>query len=852
MRKLLILCFTLFATINILAQGFTNVTTAMGIDVNNATPTLGYGVSFFDFNNDGWDDLSFCQEEDSLIFYMNDNGTFVQMPSLIYAPDDAKMVLWADYDNDGDNDLLMTQYLGPTQLLRNDGDLVFTDVSFSSGIPQAMNVKSFGASWADYDRDGLLDLYICNYNWNDGITNWCMHNNGDGTFTDVAETLGIDNGSNPSYQSAWVDINHDGWADLYVINDFLPANAMYLNNGDGTFTDISAGSGLDIHIEAMCNSWNDYDNDGDLDVYVSNVQTGNYLLRNNGNNTFSNEALNLNVQLNHICWGSLWIDYNNDGWDDLHVATTFGESFINQFFANSNGTFALSNELGFSGDQTLSYSNAKGDFNNDGFYDLIVTNISSVKSYLYENQGIGDNYLKVDLKGTYSNEQAVGSWVTHYIDGESWTEYTQCGDNFASQNSQHLILPAGDANTIDSLVIEWPRGLVETYYDLDVNQSVTFIEGSQFAPIVQATNSLEWCLSDNLELYFDQEFESIVWNTGATTPTLQVDSAGIYFAEVTNEDGYVFLSNSVEVIALESAQIEEVISDNLCFGDENASIEIIATGVELTEILWNTGADTTIISGLQGGEYIYEGTDANGCMHSGTIIISSPDEITYSFETSDPTCYGSIDGSVIVNPSGGTGDLLLDFGGQNPDEMGAGTWPVEITDGNGCTLEFDIELVNPDSLWITQEVTASNGDDGEISISINGGTGDYTILWSNGDQNVLAIDQLAPGIYTVWIIDENDCALFAEFEVEAIIGISESTAELFQVFPNPAHQFITISHSGSSPLGFSLYATDGRLVLPTRVQGTTQLDISSLVPGLYHAVAISDKGERSDVRLIIQ
>lgn len=851
--KISVLVTLIFSAFTAYSQGFVNVTDDLGVDVFNTSPTLGFGVSFYDFDNDGWDDLSFCQENDSLVFYKNIEGTFVQMPSPVFAWADSKHVTWADYDNDGDADLMVTQYLGLTQLLRNDGDWNFTDVTFEAGIPQEALAKTFGVSWADYDHDGWLDVYICNYNWNDGMTNWCMHNNGDGTFTDTALDLGIDNGSKPSYQSSWIDHNNDQWPDLYVINDFLPKNALYENNGDGTFTDISEISGTDLSIEAMSNAANDYDNDGDLDIYLTNNTAGNVLMENIGNGIFENVAPDLGITVNDLCWGSLWIDYDNDGWDDLYVATSFGSgSYINHFFTNDEGIFTAADEIVSASDQAVSFSNAKGDFNNDGFYDIVQANASSQHSFIYENQTTGNNYVKVNLEGTTSNKDAVGTWLESYIEGEKFVEYTQLGQNFLGQNSQHLILPLGSATQIDSLFINWPNGLIENYYDLPAGETIDFVEGSTVSVTALIDGPSEICSGQSTMLLIEGQYVSIEWSTGDFGSSLIVDEPGIYFAEVTDSNGYVFVSSNIEVTLLTAASPVVSVSTNLCSGEENASINLISEDIALDEIMWSSGQDSTFIDSLSAGWYTYSIVDVNSCALTDSVEVIDPSGIEYSTMVIPPSCFGFDDGSAVLNGTGGTGELNFEVNGIDLNQLSAGNYSVTLSDDNSCSVDFEISVPEPDAISVTSEVEGAMDSEGSIVIEVSGGTEPYSILWNTGDSDVNGLSEITAGIYSAWIIDANGCSLFTEIEVPQIVSVHEQFSTDIMVYPNPATSSFTIELENNEQGLLRMIDAQGKCVRSHTTNGTAIIDIEDLAKGVYSISWISSDSQRFTKQLIVK
>ncbi|MFM7726846.1 MAG: FG-GAP repeat domain-containing protein, partial [Flavobacteriales bacterium] len=284
-----------------------------GIELTGMPSGHTSGVSWYDFDHDGWDDLTIGQGNDAILVLRNVNGVL----TLVYAfpnTTQVKSIQWVDYDNDGDSDFFICAANAGCKLWRNDGALSFTDVSANLALPSAGD-DAMGASWADFDRDGFLDVYVCNY----FSENWLLHNLGNGTFENVAHVVGVDNGSQPSYMSTWVDYNNDCLLDLYVANDLGFPSEMFENNGTG-FTAVGSTIGLNVSIEAMGLCWSDYDNDLDLDVYITNVASGNRLMRNDGG-VFTNVAFESGAAVQALSWGCMWMDIDHDTYDDLHVLT---------------------------------------------------------------------------------------------------------------------------------------------------------------------------------------------------------------------------------------------------------------------------------------------------------------------------------------------------------------------------------------------------------------------------------------------------------------------------------------------------------------------------------------------------
>ncbi|MBO6606795.1 FG-GAP-like repeat-containing protein [Psychroserpens sp.] len=470
---------------------FEDQANALGIPVTAGDTYLGNGISFFDFDNDGWDDITFATDlNDGIRIFKNVNGTFVEQNyQLQYLTYDTKSVTWVDFDNDGDNDLFVTSETVNNKLLENQGNMTFVDITDTTGLSLA-NLYTYGASWGDYNNDGYLDVFLSNRTF--FIPNKLYKNNGDGTFQDVTLFAGIDLTPLYSFCSAFLDINNDGYQDLYVSNDKVNMpNKLYKNNGNGTFTDISVSSGTNISIDAMSVTVDDYNNDGYVDIYVTNTQGGNELLRNNGDETFTNVAGPTLTTFNSIGWGALFIDADNNKELDLYVSgsledTNAGGYLSAAFYENNgNGSFSLSNSC-FPNDNRSSYSNAMGDINNDGLMDIAVTNGLGKNIFLWKNVSTTtNNWLKLKLTGTTSNKNAIGSWIEIGINGEKQYRYTHLGEGYMSQNSGVEHFGVGDATLIDYVKITWLSGLVEIFNDVPVNQLFSITEGNNTLDVIK-------------------------------------------------------------------------------------------------------------------------------------------------------------------------------------------------------------------------------------------------------------------------------------------------------------------------------------------------------------------------------
>ncbi|MFN0032325.1 MAG: FG-GAP-like repeat-containing protein [Flavobacteriales bacterium] len=737
------------------SQAFTNVAAANGIIMYEPlAPVLGIGLSTYDYDKDGWDDITFATKSDSIVIYHNMNGEGFERIEIGTAGTEGKQPLWVDYDNDGDADLLYTRRSSGTALYRNDGNMVFTNVTASLGLPVIPGTHIYGQAWADYDRDGWIDVYLCTYNTSLGIRNYLLHNNGDGTFTEVAIAAGIDNGITPTYQAIWQDFNADHWPDIYVINDSNFGNSLFLNNQNGTFTDITALSNtMGDNMDSMSSSICDFDNDGDWDIYVTDLPDGNSFFVNDGTNFFSDEAVALDITTDSWCWGSTWIDYDNDTDNDLHVTTATAISNNDVLYTNNgDGTFTNLLFDEFALESSFTYAGAKCDFDNNGYTDMAVFASNDSASMLLQNNGGTNHWLKFTLQGTYSNRDAVGTLIEYYLDGIAHRHYTRCGEDFLSQHSQHFILGLGDATQADSIIITWPRGLVEKWYDVAADQWLQLTEGENTFVNIVAENNAHICPGESITLDAGQ-WEQVLWSTDEETQTISVNEEGIYSVTVTDENGYTF-NGEVEVFNALNPQAFAIADDISCWYMQDGMIAVTNQAGE--NISWQDNNNDFVRTDLAAGEYSYTVTNEWGCTTTGVEVIAAPDTITAVVFTTPASCYGGNDGTLNLMADGGTGALTSDYNGENPDALASGDHTAFVTDENQCVLEVNYSISQPDSIQAnitTVGVSCYGLNDGSAEATANGGIGVLVVDWQ-GESPL----SLYAGEYAISVTDENECA----------------------------------------------------------------------------------------------
>lgn len=489
--------FLIFSNLSNAQLAFEDVATQVGVNYSYGDSEYGGGVSFADFNNDGWDDITYATEDGAQIYFFENNNGVFNLVTLngISNTYKTKQVIWIDYDNDGDKDLFVTAIEGINEFYRNDGGMNFTNISSTIGFFQT-DLFTYGTSFGDIDNDGDLDAFISNRTSTEQNQRNYLYRNDEGTFVDITQSSGIpiedeegNENSQLSFCTMFFDYNKDGFQDIYLANDKTDnINRLYKNLGNGTFEDVSVASGSGIAVNAMTTTLGDYNNDGWFDIYITNTQSsqagnGNVLLKNNGDGTFTNVAEETGTTFNSLAWGAVFLDADNDTLLDLYVSGGFDGSigsFLSAAFYHQQNdeTFVIPQNIGFENDTRKSFSNAIGDINNDGKPDIIVCN-DTENNFLWENKTTNtNNWLKVKLEGVTTNRDGIGNTIEIFINGRSQYRYTLAGEGYISQNSYHEFFGLGEATEVDYVKVTWTGTNTEDIiYDVNANQSITIKEG---------------------------------------------------------------------------------------------------------------------------------------------------------------------------------------------------------------------------------------------------------------------------------------------------------------------------------------------------------------------------------------
>jgi enediyne biosynthesis protein E4 len=490
--------------------------------LNNIIESSGGGASFIDFDKDGFIDLflsngiwieGFSNGEkpvkmpETQLFRNRGDGTFENVTAKAGANDQSYAMGAAigDYNNDGYPDIYVCNY-GANILYLNNGDGTFTNVTKKAKVA-GKNECSVGAVWLDYDNDGFLDLYVCNYlNFDpeykyfyapdgfpgpmayDSQADYLYRNNGDGTFEDVTLAMGIIDRDGRGMGVGAADYNDDGFMDIYVANDHT-VNYLWHNDGGKKFTDrgVMSGTAFSQAGEAtvsMSVDFADFNSDGLLDIFVSD-DTYCSLYENMGNGVFTDRSNSSGIAISagqFVGWTSSFVDFDNDGLIDIFK--TNGElkhlyGHEDQLFKNfGDGKFKeISADLGnYFHEAYVGRGACLGDYDNDGDFDIYVANLNGRGMFLRNNKGNQNNWLMLDLVGTTSNRDGIGARIKIIYGGKIQTTQKKSTSGYLSQNDHRIHFGLGKSDLVEKIEIKWPSGKFQVLENTEVNQILIVTE----------------------------------------------------------------------------------------------------------------------------------------------------------------------------------------------------------------------------------------------------------------------------------------------------------------------------------------------------------------------------------------
>lgn len=633
------------------------------------------GCAWGDYDNDGNLDLfvSNFGTPFNYLYRNNGDGSFTRVTTGAIATDDANSegATWGDYDNDGHLDLFVAVGVGGNDLLyRNNGDGSFTRVT--SGPVMQSGGNSRGCAWGDYDNDGHLDLFVAN---EQGQNNFLFRNNGDGTFTRITSGSIVNDGG-ASYGCAWGDYDNDAFLDLFVAN-LNQNNFLYHNNGDGTFAKITSGRIVSDGGASQGCAWGDYDNDGLLDLFVANRNQRNFLYHNEGNGAFT--AITNGSVVNDVgySWSPAWVDYDNDGFLDLFVANgPVSGSGQNNFLYRNNGDGAFTRITTGSvvNDGASSDGCAWGDYNNDGFVDLFVSNLNDQNNLLYRNDGNSNNWLTVRCVGQLSNRSGIGTKVRVRATQQNQWQMREIsgGSGYGSQNAPYAYFGLGTVTNIDMVRVEWPSGIAQELWTVTPNQLLSVVEpAASISPAAAMLNAGETAVFTASKPH---AWMSVQWfHDGAVIPDANSDSLIITNVQASDAGNYSvqlgggFLNPPMDIFLKPAKLIGPVVlQTNHQFistrPGSNVTFQVGFTGAPPIQLQWRHGQRlipnatnaTLMLTNVQladDGQYSVVASNSFGAVESlqGTLVILVRPVITVQPVSQSVVLGGSVTLSVAVS-----------------------------------------------------------------------------------------------------------------------------------------------------------------------------------------------------------
>ncbi|HQW26383.1 MAG TPA: FG-GAP-like repeat-containing protein, partial [Saprospiraceae bacterium] len=595
--------------------------------------TMGQAKCGVDMNGDGLDDITRISDKGIYTDFQQRDGNFLHrfVPLTIQA-----LPIWSitagDLDNDGLNDLVFGGNTNVSFVIAHQNGEAYTETIMPGYI------FSQRGTLFDIDLDGDLDAFVCR---DDGQSQ-TFRNTGSGN---MELDLALFNTSTlpGNYSAIWTDYNNDGRTDLYLtkcLGAALPGNPartnlLYRNNGNGTFTERGAEAGLNDNAQSWSTAFEDFDNDGDFDAFIINHDEGNRLMQNNGLGVFTNIINGSGIdELDLGAWENASGDFNNDGFVDI-ISELQNELYLN------NG------DMTFTGQSLPFRPGAIGDFNNDGFLDV------TCRSQLWTNDGNDNHWLKLMLRGIESNRNGIGARIELYGSWGVQTRELRSGQSYSPMNTLAVHFGIGQSEIIDKLLVRWPGGEITEILNPTIDTTYHIAESPciRSSELITVEGSTLLCPGDSLQLSAPSGYARYLWSNGSTSASISVTSPGRYDVIVIDSLGCSGIAQSVEIELADKILPEiEIVKGN---ETECQGTPVILESTPGQHLLWSDGSiDTTSIAVMSSGIY----TVAIDSVCGQGKLISAPVEITF-FEAAPP----QIQGAAIA-----PGDsLLLSAEGEN-------------------------------------------------------------------------------------------------------------------------------------------------------------------------------------------
>jgi hypothetical protein len=664
-------CLGLSVGESVMAQlSFTNSNNRLSVNSRS-----GCAVTVVDVNHDGLDDIVRLDQSNELhVDLQNRDGSFTNHFIVDIGGGNAWAMTVADVDKNGWKDVVADGSNGIRliKLFENAGVITHTNTLLANSGFFLQN-----ATFCDINNDGWIDLFGCDDNdeskmyLNDGAGNLLPS-----TLVSFAVNPGVTIGNDPAdsgnYGSTWIDFDNDGDLDLYIAHcrqgvnnpsDLRRINRLFVNDGNNNFTEQATTFGIDIGWQSWTASFGDIDNDGDLDLLVTNHDANSQIFENDGSGYYT-ELLNTGINTTTITSiESVFEDFDNDGYIDILITGSewlYYKNNGNKTFTRVTGLLASNGMLSF----------AIGDLNHDGFIDIfssyggIYNNPSNTwDDVLYLNDRNSNNFITFNLEGTISNHGAIGARVTIYGPWGIQVREVRAGESYGTCNSSQLHFGLGQATTVDSAVVWFPSGTTTTLPNLAANQFVLVVENGCVITDNFITGQSIICTGQSTTLTASPGFSSYLWSDGSTGQDLTVSTAGIYNVMVTDANGCSAISTNIEVLLNPDETPTVGVAGDLVFCEGES---VTLTSTPAASYSWSDGSTTQSIAATQTGTYSVTIQGVCGLFTSTTIdveVLAAPAPIGQGAS-------GPLPSSVVLSATGNnlswydqqTGGTLLGTG----------------------------------------------------------------------------------------------------------------------------------------------------------------------------------------------
>ncbi|HMQ46613.1 MAG TPA: FG-GAP-like repeat-containing protein [Saprospiraceae bacterium] len=572
----------------------------------NANFHSGVAIAVTDMNSDGLDDIVRLSQgrELNIEFQNSDNVSFTNYLYGQIAFGSQWSMCVADVDNNGFVDVLAGgAYDGVKLVKANEDGSVYT----MSNMPGNLLFVQ-GSNLVDINNDGFVDYFACH----DDAESRIWANDGTGNFVtaddwiDMATVPASDNSGN--YGSIWTDFDNDGDLDLYIAKcrqgvnnsaDPRRINALFVNDGQNNFSEQAEAHNLKIGAQSWTADFQDIDNDGDFDCFITNHDVPSMLLENEGG-IFTDITAGSGIEVNGLPIQGVMRDFDNDGFVDIIVAGSQQHIFRN----NGDKTFT---EIETVFDNNDMESFAIGDLNHDGYLDVyagyaeIYTSPSNIDDVLWLNDGGSNNFISFSLNGEESNRNGIGARLEIYGEWGIQIREVRAGESYGIMNSMIQHFGLGQSEMVDSLIVRWPSGIVDKYFNLEANQFVNLIENSCISPeasiTVEGTTTI--CEGESVALNAPGGF-TYTWSNGANTQSISATEAGFYNVTISDGSDCFGISPSIEIIVNPDETPTVEAEGDIVFCDGGS---VMLTASAATSYAWSTGETTQSIEATQAGDY---------------------------------------------------------------------------------------------------------------------------------------------------------------------------------------------------------------------------------------------------------